>query len=63
MERLQAFGEGLELTQETELLQFDIAQPIIRLGELQDIQEEGAVDGNLIGRSQCLLALSVKTSL
>jgi hypothetical protein len=48
MESLETFSEHLQLTQETELLELDVAQQSVRLRQMQRVQEQRAVDGNLM---------------
>jgi hypothetical protein len=49
MKCLESFSKGLELAQKGELLQLHIAQLTIGLRQLQNVQEEGSVNGNLAG--------------
>ena len=59
MKPFEAFAEHLELAEKTELLKLDVAQQPMRFGQMQCIQQEGAVDGNLMRLAHRLEVLLV----
>jgi hypothetical protein len=48
MEALEALSKHLQFTEKTELLQLDVAQQPMRLSQMQGIEQQRAIDGNLL---------------
>jgi hypothetical protein len=56
MKPLEAFTEGLQLTEKPQLLQLDVTQQSVRFRKMQHIEQERAIDCNLVGLSHRFLS-------
>jgi hypothetical protein len=48
MQPFHAFAEQLQLAQETELLKLDVIEKPMRLGQMQDKEQQSAINGHLV---------------